>query len=96
VTALQTRQPLFYYWFYDYDAALKLLTPFQVCTIARERCKLQPCTLANPVQKQHWLRVVVADQPILPDATTPLDFPVGTHVDSLLWQISLTANCNEP
>ncbi len=97
IRAYGTRQPLYYYWFYDLAKGPK---PAARKTCGNEPvCRLFVCNLGEVNFDKHTLSLYVADQALPVDANQPVDakqlvkVPAGTLSASVTWPIELSEAC---
>lgn len=97
IRAYGTRQPLYYYWFYDLalgpnPAARKVCGNEPVC-------RLFVCSQSGASIDKHTLSLYVADQALPVDAKQTVDtkqlvkIPAGTLSASVTWPIELSEAC---
>lgn len=90
IDARGTRSPLYYHWYYDWQTDDPLLP---VCFQSQQDCSLYPCQALGSSADNHTMLLVVADQPIGPEAKTPYDFPDTVAWDAVLWQVRYKGSC---
>lgn len=90
IDARGTRSPLYYHWYYDWQTGDPLLP---VCFQSQQTCSLYPCQALDSSEPNHTMLLVVADQPIAPDAEHPYDFPDTVAWDAVLWQVRYQGSC---
>lgn len=90
IDARGTRSPLYYHWYYDWETGDPLLP---VCFQSQQNCSLYPCQALDSSKDNHTMLLVVADQPIAPDAEHPYKFPDTVAWDAVLWQVRYQGSC---
>jgi len=97
IRAYGTRQPLYYYWFWD---LAKGPSPVARKTCGNEPvCRLFVCLLSDNNVDKHTLSLYVSDQALPVDAKQSVDgkqlvkIPAGTLSANVTWPLELSETC---